>query len=75
MDLAEGHLVALEKLRPGVHVYNLGTGQGTSVLQLLNTFMEVNDIDIAYEIVARRPGYSYILCRCKQSKKRACMDC
>ncbi len=56
MDLAEGHLVALEKLRPGVHVYNLGTGQGTSVLQLLNTFMEVNDIDIAYEIVARRPG-------------------
>ncbi|HPT77082.1 MAG: UDP-glucose 4-epimerase GalE [Epulopiscium sp.] len=56
MDLAEGHVAALEKIRPGIHVYNLGTGQGTSVLQLINTFKEVNGIDIPYEIVGRRAG-------------------
>ena len=44
MDLAEGHVVALEKLTPGVHIYNLGTGQGTSVLQLVHAFEEVNGV-------------------------------
>ena len=37
-------------------VYNLGTGQGTSVLQLVQAFEEVNNIKIPYEIVDRRPG-------------------
>lgn len=56
MDLAEGHVVALEKLTPGVHIYNLGTGRGTSVLQLLKAFEEANGIKIPYEIVGRRSG-------------------
>ena len=56
MDLAEGHVAAIEKLTEGVHIYNLGTGQGTSVLQLIHAFEEVNNIKVPYEIVGRRPG-------------------
>lgn len=56
VDLAEGHLAALEKLTAGVHIYNLGTGRGTSVLQLIQTFETVNGLKIPYEMVARRPG-------------------
>ncbi len=56
MDLAEGHVAALNNLTEGVHIYNLGTGQGTSVLQLVKAFEEVNDIEVPYEIVGRRPG-------------------
>ena len=56
VDLAEGHVAAIEKLTEGVHIYNLGTGQGTSVLQLIHAFEEVNNIKIPYEIVGRRPG-------------------
>lgn len=56
VDLAEGHVAAIEKLTEGVHIYNLGTGQGTSVLQLVQVFEEVNNIKIPYEIVDRRPG-------------------
>jgi UDP-glucose 4-epimerase len=55
-DLAEGHLRALDRLTPGVHIYNLGTGQGTSVLQLVKAFEDANGIKLPYEIVARRPG-------------------
>ena len=56
MDLAEGHVAALNELIPGVHIYNLGTGQGTSVLQLVRAFEEANNIQVPYEIVERRPG-------------------
>ncbi|MGI6066483.1 MAG: UDP-glucose 4-epimerase GalE [Bacillota bacterium] len=56
MDLAEGHVAALDKLTAGVHIYNLGTGQGTSVLQLLQAFEEANGLKVPYEIVDRRPG-------------------
>ncbi len=58
VDLAEGHVKALEKINenPGVKVYNLGTGKGYSVLDVINTFEKVNDIDIPYEITSRRPG-------------------
>ena len=55
-DLAEGHVAALDKLTEGVHIYNLGTGHGISVLQLVKAFEEANGIDVPYEIVARRPG-------------------
>ena len=37
-------------------ICNLGTGRGTSVLELVNAFMKVNGIDVPYEIVGRRPG-------------------
>ena len=56
MDLAEGHVAALDKLTPGVHIYNLGTGQGTSVLQLVKAFEDANGIALPYEITDRRPG-------------------
>ncbi|HHV19241.1 MAG TPA: UDP-glucose 4-epimerase GalE [Thermoanaerobacterales bacterium] len=55
-DLAKGHVAALNKLSKGVHIYNLGTGQGTSVLRLIHAFQETNNIKIHYEITARRPG-------------------
>ena len=56
VDLAMGHVKAIENLESGVNIYNLGTGRGTSVLELVNAFMRVNDVDVPYEIVERRPG-------------------
>jgi UDP-glucose 4-epimerase len=58
VDLARGHLAALEKLReaPGVVVYNLGTGRGYSVLEMVAAFERASGRPIPYEIVARRPG-------------------
>jgi len=56
VDLAKGHVKAIENLKDGVNIYNLGTGRGTSVLELVNAFMKVNDIDVPFEIVGRRPG-------------------
>ncbi|WP_312420644.1 UDP-glucose 4-epimerase GalE [Anaerospora hongkongensis] len=55
-DLAQGHVAALDKVTTGVHIYNLGTGRGTSVLQLIKTFERANGIKLPYEIVDRRPG-------------------
>jgi len=48
VDLAKGHVKAIENLSDGVNIYNLGTGRGTSVLELVNAFMKVNDIDVPY---------------------------
>lgn len=58
LDLANGHLKALDKLNesPGLVIYNLGTGNGYSVLDLVNTYSKVNGVDIPYKIVERRPG-------------------
>jgi UDP-glucose 4-epimerase len=58
VDLAKGHLKALEKLgsNPGVVAYNLGTGHGYSVLEMVRAFEEASGRPIPYEIVARRPG-------------------
>ena len=44
VDLAEGHVVSLEKLTPGVHIYNLGTGKGTSVLELVKAFEKQTEL-------------------------------
>ena len=56
VDLARGHVKAIENLAEGVQVYNLGTGRGTSVLELVNAFVKVNSVPAAYAIVDRRPG-------------------
>jgi len=58
VDLAKGHLKALEKLEEinGAEVYNLGTGKGSSVLDVIHTFENVTGKKIAYNIVDRRPG-------------------
>jgi UDP-glucose 4-epimerase len=56
VDLAEGHMAALEKMTAGVHIYNLGTGEGTSVLQLIHAFERANNVHIPFEVVGRRAG-------------------
>ena len=58
VDLAKGHIKAIEKVNEaeGVNIYNLGTGHGYSVLDLIKTFEEVNGIKVNYKIVDRRPG-------------------
>ncbi|VAW42477.1 UDP-glucose 4-epimerase, partial [hydrothermal vent metagenome] len=58
VDLALGHIKALEKLavNPGVVVYNLGTGKGCSVLDLVKNFEKASGRKVPYKIVARRPG-------------------
>ena len=56
MDLAEGHVAALKKMSGGVSVYNLGTGRGTSVLELVTAFERVHGIKIPYKITPRRAG-------------------
>ncbi|QYJ74017.1 UDP-glucose 4-epimerase GalE [Shewanella sp. FJAT-52076] len=58
VDLADGHLKALEKLRiqPGLVTYNLGTGQGYSVLDMVKAFEKASGKAVPYEIAPRRPG-------------------
>ena len=58
VDLAKGHIAALNKAEKeeGVFYYNLGTGNGYSVLDIVNTFIKVNKVDVPYKIVDRRPG-------------------
>ncbi len=58
MDLAEGHVKALEVCghKSGLHIYNLGTGNGVSVLQMVHAFAKASGLEINYKIVDRRPG-------------------
>ena len=59
VDLAVGHLKALEKLEKensGLFVYNLGTGNPYTVLEMVETFKKVNNIDVPYQMAARRAG-------------------
>ncbi len=59
VDLARGHVAALNRLHHksgGVHVWNLGTGRGVSVLEMVRAFEAASGKPVPYEIVARRPG-------------------
>ncbi len=58
IDLAQGHLKALDKLaaNPGVLTYNLGTGRGYSVLEVVSAFERAAGKKVPYRIVGRRPG-------------------
>ena len=58
VDLAKGHVAALKKFETpcGLQIYNLGTGQGYSVLEMLHAFEKAVGKKIPYEVVARRPG-------------------
>ena len=55
VDLAKGHIAAIKHMN-GLRYYNLGTGPGYSVLELLNAFEKVNNLKVNYKIVERRPG-------------------
>lgn len=58
VDVARGHVLALDKLKKskGLFTYNLGTGFGYSVLDVIDTFEKVNGVNIKYRMIARRPG-------------------
>lgn len=59
VDLAIGHVKAIEKIlkdEKKLSIYNLGTGNGYSVLEIVNAFKEENKVDVPYRITDRRPG-------------------
>ncbi|WP_425667075.1 UDP-glucose 4-epimerase GalE [Vibrio tubiashii] len=58
MDLSDGHIAALNKVGPksGLHIYNLGTGNGSSVLDMVKAFEKASGKTVAYKVVERRPG-------------------
>ena len=58
VDLAKGHVAAVKYVaeNTGCDVFNLGTGTGYSVLDMVNTFQEVNNVKVPYVVVDRRPG-------------------
>lgn len=70
VDLAKGHVKALNKIKEnaGLKIYNLGTGVGYSVLDIVKNFEEANDLKIPYEIGPRRPGD---IATCYSSAKKA----
>ena len=71
VDLAKGHVAAVNYAadQKGCQVFNLGTGVGYSVLDMVNTFMEVNHVNVPYQIVDRRPG-DIATCYADPSKSR-----
>ncbi len=72
VDLARGHVKALKKLAPGngVNIYNLGTGNGYSVLDMIHAFSKACGHELKYEIQARRPG-DIAVCYAKCDKAKA----
>jgi UDP-glucose 4-epimerase len=56
VDLAKGHLAAINHIKPGISAYNLGTGRGVSVLDLIAAFSKASGKEIPYQIAPRRPG-------------------
>lgn len=88
VDLARGHVLSLNKLKEncGLKIYNLGTGKGTSVLELIHAYQDSTGVKIPYQIVGRRDGD--IACnyastekaekelgfKCEYTIKDACLD-
>ena len=56
VDLAKGHVVAIDKMKPGVLIYNLGTGKGTSVFEMIAAFERASGKKLPYKVVERRAG-------------------
>ena len=89
MDLADGHILSLEFLLNNESKFinlNLGTGIGTSVLELVNTFMKINNVDVPYIFTKRREGdaetliadnslaYSLLTWKPSRSIEQMCLD-
>jgi len=72
VDLAKGHVAALQAIERscGLAVYNLGTGHGYSVLDVVNAFEKANDLKVPYAIKPRRPG-DIATCYCNPAKAKA----
>ena len=70
-DLAIGHVKAIERMKvdPGVHVYNLGTGTGYSVLDVLKAYEKACGKKLPYQVKPRRPG-DIAMCYCDATKAR-----
>lgn len=75
MDLARGHLQALKYLQQhtGIEAVNLGTGQGYSVLQMVEAFAQENQVAVPYQLVARRPG-DVAVCYAEPAKAARLLD-
>lgn len=56
VDLAEGHILAMEKMNPGVAIYNLGTGNGTTVFEMIDAFEKASGEKLPYKVAGRRAG-------------------
>lgn len=71
-DLAAGHVAALKAIerKCGLGIYNMGTGLGYSVLDMVNAFIKVNGVDVPYSIKPRRPG-DIATCYCNPAKAKA----
>ena len=71
-DLAAGHVAALKAIdrKCGLAIYNLGTGHGYSVLDVVNAFMKVNGVNVPYVIKPRRPG-DIATCYCDPARAKA----
>ena len=77
-DLALGHVLALKKLseNPGLVIYNLGTGKGTSVLEMVKAYEKAAGIKIKYEFAPRRPGdIPENYANCDKAKKELGFEC
>lgn len=56
VDLAKGHVAAIKNMQPGISIYNLGTGKGTSVFEMIAAFEKASGKKLPYRVVERRPG-------------------
>jgi len=86
VDLAKAHLAALNKKNEGFNFYNVGSGKGSTVKQVVDKMIEVNNISLPYEIVGRRPGdldivycetnkiYQELNWKCEKSLDDICRD-
>ena len=71
VDLAKGHVAAIENIKNGAEVYNLGTGKGTSVLEIIDAFSKASKKDIPYSIKPRRAGdLDSCYAECKKAEEK-----
>ncbi len=56
VDLAKGHVAAIDRMKPGILIYNLGTGKGTSVFEMIEAFNKASGKKLPYKVVGRRAG-------------------
>ena len=75
VDLAKGHVSAIKHCigKAGVHIYNLGTGKGYSVLEMVNVFQKTNNVEVPYKFAPRREG-DIVVCYADATKANIELD-